>query len=303
MDQANIYWLASYPKSGNTWTRAFIANLREDSDCPVPLNEIKTGAIASSKAWIERGLGFDVSELTIEELESLRPAAYLQLANKMTRINFHKTHDAYSFVSNGVPLFPTDVTRGALYIVRNPLDVAVSFSHHMGTSVDKAIRVMEDPEAGLAKGVKSYHEQARMRLMTWSGHVDSWLSAISIKRHISRYEDMRSNPLVAFTKIANFLELPSTEEKIARAIAHCDLRTLQAMERKGLFYEKPFKAERFFRKGQVGDWQTALSTKQVDRIIGKHGQMMEVLGYLNKAGSPDVLPLPQSPLWQAGESL
>lgn len=64
-----IYWLASYPKSGNAWFRAFLRNLQEDGDAPVDINELQTGSIASARGWLDEVLGFDTAELTPDEVE------------------------------------------------------------------------------------------------------------------------------------------------------------------------------------------------------------------------------------------
>jgi len=69
-----LYWLASYPKSGNTWVRAFIANLTHTGPGAVDINALDTGAIASSRHWIEATLGFDTTELSHGEIDRLRPA-------------------------------------------------------------------------------------------------------------------------------------------------------------------------------------------------------------------------------------
>ena len=52
-----IYWLASYPKSGNTWFRAFLCNLQEDGEEPADINDLATGGIASARGWLDEVLG------------------------------------------------------------------------------------------------------------------------------------------------------------------------------------------------------------------------------------------------------
>ncbi len=71
-----IYWLASYPKSGNTWFRVFLRNLLEDGDKPADINEIHTGSIASGRGWLDEVLGFDTAELEPDEVDRLRPEVY-----------------------------------------------------------------------------------------------------------------------------------------------------------------------------------------------------------------------------------
>ena len=49
-----IVWLASYPKSGNTWTRAFLTAYLGDEDQAVDINDLEGGPIASSR-WFAAG--------------------------------------------------------------------------------------------------------------------------------------------------------------------------------------------------------------------------------------------------------
>ena len=72
-----IYWLASYPKSGNTWFRTFLRNLIEDGDQPADINDLSTGSIASSRGWLDEVLGFDTAELDPDEVDRLRPEVSL----------------------------------------------------------------------------------------------------------------------------------------------------------------------------------------------------------------------------------
>src|SRR6056300_989710 len=138
-NSAKLFWLASYPKSGNTWTRAFIANLLNEDPDPVDINELNTGAIASGREWVQAAFDFDIDELTHDEVDQLRPHAYRWLSDRAANYEYHKTHDAFSYVDEEgrLPLFPPEATAGALVIVRNPLDVAVSFAHHNASTIDK----------------------------------------------------------------------------------------------------------------------------------------------------------------------
>ncbi|NJK96875.1 MAG: sulfotransferase domain-containing protein, partial [Bacteroidales bacterium] len=126
-DHKKIIWLASYPKSGNTWFRAFLANLLHPGDKPADINELEGGPIASSRALFDEATGLSSSDLTPAEIENLRPFVYRYIARNSTEIIFHKIHDAYTLTSEGVALVPAEATRCAIYFVRNPLDVAVFF--------------------------------------------------------------------------------------------------------------------------------------------------------------------------------
>lgn len=287
-DVGNILWLASYPKSGNTWMRAFIANLTSGSDDPVSINAFDTGSIASSREWVDGAIDFDINELSHNEIDALRPEVYRWLSLNMSEVEYHKIHDAYTFLPDGTPLVPAAATRASLYIVRNPLDVVVSFAHHSNVSFDKAIENLANSAFSLAAREKHFNNQLRQRLMSWSEHVQSWLEAENMHVKIIRYEDMKQNPLTTFIDAAKFLGLNSDLHAVRQALHHCDIKTLQAQEAKEVFRERPQIAERFFRKGVVGDWETLLTQSQIEKIIAVHGVMMRRLGYLNHRNQPCV---------------
>jgi aryl sulfotransferase len=281
-----IFWLASYPKSGNTWTRSFInALLNKDPDQELDINALNTGAIASSRHWLESGLGFDIDQLDHDEVDNLRPFAYRWLAKRIDGYSYHKVHDAYTNLPNGLPLFPKEATAGALQIVRNPLDVAVSYASHNGESIEKSIRKMGNPRHAFCASENRCHPQIRQWLLSWSHHVRSWQSA-DFNVLTVRYEDMKSTPEYTFQKMAEFLQLPSDGKSVRSALEKCHFNALKIQEENNGFKEKPVVASSFFRKGIVGDWKNTLTDEQIANIIEDHGEVMVSLGYLDNSGSP-----------------
>ena len=279
--EKGLFWLASYPKSGNTWFRIVLANLLNKSTNPVDLNQINTGVIASSRNWIDEALGFDSAYLDHDELDQLRPAIYKWYNEQCNQIGYHKIHDAYTFVDKGIPMIPSASCLGALYFIRNPLDVAISFANHLHCSIDQAIESMGNEKFAFCNGKYKQHNQLRQWLLSWSLHVQSWVLARDIKTLVLRYEDMKQNPLPTFTKAVEFLRLGSSQAEIARALDNASIDKLQQQEDESGFSEKPTKVDRFFRKGIVGDWRNTLTPAQIDQIIHDHGDMMQRYGYLD----------------------
>lgn len=281
-----IVWLASYPKSGNTWFRVFIANLTSDSDQPIDINALHTGGIASARDPFDRYAGVEASDLTAEEIDRLRPEVYLQMAADAEETRYQKVHDAYTLSSAGRPLFPAEATRGVLYFLRNPLDVAVSYAHHSGRDADTAIRWMGQGEHCMCGGPRRLSSQLRQRLLTWSGHVLSWIDQGAFPVCVVRYEDMRFDTEATFTRAARFAGLPDDPERVRRAIELSSFEELQRQESEHGFNERMPRADSFFRKGQVGSWRESLSGEQAARIIADHRPVMARFGYLDDDGEP-----------------
>jgi hypothetical protein len=280
-----IYWLASYPKSGNTWFRTFLRNLREEGDEPVDINDLSTGSIASARGWLDQVLGFDTAELDLDEVDRLRPEVY-RWALRDKELGYHKIHDAYTLTRDGEPLVSTEATLGALYIIRNPLDVAPSYANHNHSSIDDAIACMGQAQHGLCRSRKSLPNQTRQKLLTWSQHVLSWVDAPNLNCHVARYEDMLANPVETFTAAVDFLQLSAFCKNIPKAIEFSDFKLLSQQEMNKGFREKPAHTEKFFRQGKSGDWREKLTKEQVAKVVEDHGRVMRRFGYLDELGEP-----------------
>jgi aryl sulfotransferase len=282
----NIIWLASYPKSGNTWLRVFLTNLLRDSDEPVDINRLDRTPIASARAVFDDAVGFEAADLSPDEADRLRPEVYRLLSHEARGTCFFKIHDACIFLDDGCPLVPPDVTRGAIYVIRSPLDVAVSFANHLNTTVDNAIERMSEEDFCFAQGPGRLHEQLRQKLLSWSGHVRSWTEAESLEVHVMRYEDMKQCPEETFTRAVQFAGLEKSRVQIEKALKFSHFSEMQRQENEKGFKEKPLNTRAFFRKGEAGAWREELNASQVEKIIAAHGDVMKRFGYLDEKGEP-----------------
>lgn len=299
-----IIWLASFPKSGNTWFRILLANLARDSDTPADINALEElGGLASSRFEFEAVTQLDSTLLSLDEIDALRPAVYAAIAEgrmdgeegtvwssqraaSPAGHRWIKVHDAYSHLADGTPLLGSNVGHAAVYIVRDPRDVAVSLSHHLGSTIDVAIRMMNDPDGTFNGSPKRCDGQLRQRLLGWSGHAESWMDQRDVPVVLVRYEDMRADPVGTFASALRHVGREATADAIARAVRHAEFSELQRQEGESGFRERPLFTQPFFRKGVVGDWRTRLSAEQVDAIERCHGRVMARLGYDCVNGRP-----------------
>lgn len=282
-----IYWLASYPKSGNTWFRSVLANYMSETDEPININELNTGSIASSRVWVDDVLCVDTADMTQEEVEALRPDVYRwTVKENPNHIGYHKIHDAYCQRPDSRPLVDDLATLGAVYILRNPLDVVPSIANHNNVDIDTAIAQMSDPSYALSRSRSKLPSQLLQRLGTWSQHVESWVDAREVPVHVVRYEDMQSDPIASFGLAFGFMGIDLRQDKLEQAISFSRFESLSAQEESHGFRERPPKTKRFFRKGQVGDWRNTLSEAQVERVIKDHEGVMRRFGYLDADYQP-----------------
>lgn len=278
---AGIIWLASYQKSGNTWLRAFLANLMRNPDRPIAINDLPNHILGDGfLTHYETFTGKPASALSIEEIRALRPKIHNWFAQSSQDDVFVKTHNACVLLE-GEPLITPSATAGAINVVRNPLDVAVSFAHHHQIDMQHAVdRLCDDRNIvpGTDKKVEEY-------LLSWSSHVRSWLNAPGLHSHLMRYEDMLKAPRKSFGGLVKFLGLPNDPPRLKKAIRFSNFRELADQEKKERFVEaRPDGKAAFFREGKTGGWRSVLSQEHVDQLIECHGEVMKELGYLDPKG-------------------
>lgn len=297
MSASEPYWyLASYPKSGNTWCRVFITELRrlagldsaeataaaQQEEQELRLNrDLATGSIVSSRHWLDDQLGIDSSDLSWAELDKVRGRAGHRRALYSESLRYHKVHDAFvSPDSAGHPVVPVEGCRGAVVVVRHPADVAVSLSHFFSWPLERCVAFLLDEQAGLCRSSKRGGQQVRQFMGTWASHVHSWLDQQQIPVLLLRYEDLLAEPQLQFSRLARFLELPEEPEVVAEAVRNTSFQTLQAKEEKeGGFSERPDGCERFFRSGRSGEGLEQLNNKQLAQLEEAFENTLSRFGY------------------------
>jgi len=271
-----IVWLASYPKSGNTWLRAFLHNLLRNPDKPMGINELDRFCLGDSLAsWYEKLSGRKVTEMTAPETAALRPKVHEAFTRAFPDSVFVKTHNILG-LSHGQPMINLEVTAGAIYVLRNPLDVVLSLADHFGLPLDEAIDMMEDPLAGTLADERNVYEFYG----SWSQHVASWTGRAEGARLVVRYEDMLAKPQGTFLQIARFLGLNPPRPRLEKAIRFSSFGVLRQQEEQAGFRERSVHSERFFRVGQAGQWRRRLAAAQVERLVAAHREQMERFHYL-----------------------
>ena len=272
-----LIWLASYPKSGNTWMRAFLHNLFRNPPKPAGINELDQFCLSESKPhwYLPYSGGRPTETLSLAEIMEIRPRAHQDMTRAFPDSVFVETHN-FLGESHGYPLVNQAVTAGAIYIVRNPLDVAVSAADHFGLTIDQTIDFMGDDSAATANDASNVPEV----LASWSLHVRSWTGRPHPALLVLRYEDMLARPAESFGRVISFLRLPSDRARLDKALRFSSFKELSRQEKKGGFRERSQNSRNFFRVGKPDQWREALTPEQIRRIVGLHREQMERFGYV-----------------------
>ncbi|HVZ13084.1 MAG TPA: sulfotransferase domain-containing protein [Bauldia sp.] len=277
-----IVWLASYPKSGNTWLRIFLYHYsrilsgapREDDE----LNKLDRSSGYESKLYglFERLLEKPLAQASRLEVMSVRAQVQLAVAERIDGIVFLKTHNLLGEL-DGMPTINLAVSAGGVYIVRDPRDVVPSLAQHIGSTIDEAIEVMRTP----AFATENEKETAFEIWGSWSEHVDSWGVEPNRSVLVVRYEDMLAKPVESFSAILRHLGSEPKEATLLEAIELSSFEQLKRQEDQGGFRERSPRAERFFVSGKSGGWRDKLTSMQAQAIVEHHRKEMAYFGYLD----------------------
>jgi hypothetical protein len=275
-----ILWLASYPKSGNTWMRVFLANLILDPQEPLPLKAINEVCSSEpNEIWFKPLVQKPVAELSERRIAALRTKAQERAASTNKNIIPMKTHSLLG-KDHGYPTISVKATIGVIYIIRDPRDVVISAADHYGLTLDQAVAMMADKTSrGRGMPGNTVHEL----MGSWSDHVRSWTDWKHTPLLLLRYEDMLADSHGQLGMVARKLGITRDEARIRKAVEFSSFKTLQAQEAETGFVEKSVNSQRFFRSGRAGGWRDKLSPAQAAAIERDHGEQMRRFGYLPAA--------------------
>jgi len=282
-----IIWLASYPKSGNTWVRSFISSLLYSNDGTNDFSKLENIKQFPVRSQFQNFID-DLQDIKQVYQNWYIVQNYLNLDNK---IKFIKTHHVNCKIDNFK--FTDDTNSiGVIYIVRDPRNVACSVKNHFSLENFEEVKEFifrEHNWLGIItnKKLKPLDNKIPTLISSWKTNYLSWKN--KTKNYLLiKYEDLIKDPHTEFSKISKYLEnhlnTKFDQKKIERAIETCSFKNLQNLEMEGKFEEstidKNNKSVRFFHLGPDNDWKKILDKKIADEITAKFEPEMKELGYL-----------------------
>lgn len=277
-----IVWLASFPKSGNTWIRAILSAVDRGEQL-FNISVLGSGAQPFSLAGSLDMLGLDARWLTRAEAECTRTS--LLRLTPPGGWHVRKTHEVFRARPEDWPdaagdapePFPTSITRAVIHVVRDPRDVVPSFAHHFGISVADAVEAIGTTREQRADPARLIGEQP---WGTWTTHTQSWMrDDIPFPVHRISYEDLHADPVSTLLPVLGSIGVEVDEDRLMSALARVRLDRLQDDEERQGFRETHARSERFFRRGRAGGWRDELPADLVRAIEADHGPTMRRLGY------------------------
>jgi len=280
-----IIWLASYPKSGNTWIRSFLVSLLKKKDAEVDINDlefIRQYPLRSDFSNLSINID-NIKELSKKWIESQN------IINSDNKIKILKTHYALCNL-NGNFFTNYDNTLGAIYIIRDPRNIVTSIKHYYSEkNINEALNFILDDNCVIGNSNKENPKNNEIitPIASWKTHYNSW-KLLKKNFLLVKYEDLMSSNKEFFKiteYIENHLKIKIKEEKIFQAIKNNSFEKLKQLEKKYGFRESEIKSKKkmnkmFFNLGPQNDWKKLLEPKiarKIEKIFQK--EMIE-LGYI-----------------------
>ena len=275
-----ITWIASYPKSGNTFLRSLLSAYFFSD----------TGKFEFDLLY--NILQFPSLKFSKNDMSSKKETAQNWILNQNHFFNdkdvFLKTHnsleefDGYKFTSQ-------KQTKGAIYIVRDPRNVILSMSHHYSLSYEMSYEKIVDKKSSLIEKTFNEDHSNFTFLGTWSDHYKSWRDNKDFKVLFIKYEDFEENIVPVFKKVINFInELRNETNKIEdnkffNAIKSTNFASLKNKENTLGFEESVYsdkgKKINFFNLGFQNKWQNKLPDDIVKKVNKNLNKEIIELGY------------------------
>ena len=288
----HIFWISSYPKSGNTLVRAIICALFFSEDGKFQLNQL--GHTSQFEKRDRLDLINKISKKDFLSLDKLKTLSkyWLKLQTKENiKINngfgFIKSHSCYVSIFNNW-FTNLNNTAGYIYIVRDPRDVAISWAKHANLSYDDSINFMLNFESCIewayTKSELPDSIKPKVFVSSWDEHVLSWTSNdLHVPKLILKYEDLVYQKIDTINIIIKFFEenfninLNVNNKKIDNIIKSTSFQSLKIEEKKLGFKEAVSGV--FFREGKNNQWKRELNLQQIRKLENKFRDFMNKFGY------------------------
>lgn len=277
-----IIWLASYPKSGNTWVRIFLSSLFSTTN-DVNINNLKIKQFPLRHNF--ENLTNNINDVNEFVKNCINAQEKINLDNK---VKILKTHNAY-WRSSGYYFTDINNTLGCIYIVRDPRNVITSIKNHYSkNSINDALKFIKNEKQFIGNLKNPLIESDLPTVISsWKNHFNSW-KKIKTNYLLIKYENLLNKPEEEFSKITNFLEKISDfrfdKKNISTSITNSNFNLLKNQEKREGFNEAVKdefgNPKKFFNLGPDNNWKKILDPIVAKDLENNFKYEMEELGYL-----------------------
>ena len=280
-----IVWIASYPKSGNTWIRSIIAGLVYSEDGVFKFNKLhQLGQFPAKKYFNGLTSQYD----NIHELKKYWITAQERI-NLKDDVTFLKTHHLNCKI-NDYKFTNRENTAGIIYVVRDPRNVVTSLANFLSIKINDSKNLLFNQSQLMGNERLSWGENIRSLIGTWSENYKSWTMA-NENLLLIKYENLIKDPIFEIKKIVIFIKrfkkIEISNEKINNVLKSTSFNNLKKLEEDNQFGESSINKEtrekvKFFNMGKNNNWKEILDSEVAKEIEKKLFREMSELGYLKE---------------------
>ena len=283
-----IIWIASYPKSGNTWVRALLSYYFFSKEKRFNFDILKHIPNFNISDFVDENNKFS------SNLDYADKALDMQkfICKKFKINTFFKTHSALNKIQNN---YFTDksVSLGCIYIVRDPRNVVTSYKNFESWDYRKTLNFMTNKNSFLYSS-KSTQKKLKIKGMeiisSWAQHYDSWVkNQLGVSVCLIKYENLINDTLLELEKMFEFIKKLNSEKNAKfdldrgkATVLETNFKNLKQLEQRVGFSEKEEKnrTHAFFNQGKLNDWNSILPKEIKKNIENNFYKEMKELGYL-----------------------
>ena len=280
-----IFWIASYPKSGNTWLRALLSSYFYSKDGIFNQGLLKNiGQFPEKKHFSE--FSYDSKIVTDTSKFWIKAQEKINVNNKL---NFFKTHNILGSINNN-NFTNKKNTSGAVYIVRDPRNVLTSLRNHYELTKDEALKFMLNEK----KYIHDYHSKDDFSdfqfISSWEKNYKSWLNQKVFPVKLIRYEDLNSKTLDILREIIEFIQNVVGEKnefnilKAQNSVKSTNFENMKNIEKNDGFFESILSKNEnkkipFFHLGPKNDWRSIFDKNYQEKLKSIFENNLNELNY------------------------